>query len=256
MSISSEIQNLIDNLANAYTSLTAKGATIPVNRNMDNLATCIDSVSGGGADQRANVIDITSNGTIACNSADESVIAETPPVYNVTLVGNVVNTNGILSGFSSSNYALVNQSLTVNNKPWELHYSFIKNSTWSDYPMCSNDYGFGFTVDQSVYAIFIGTGGNSWDIVSNATVSVTTQTGVKQYIKCGWTGTEYYIDRSLDGETYTRVYTKSSTTSMGTTTFKFGASRSNGQPLNGTVDLNDCKLYHDGTLIWEGVTRQ
>ena len=49
MSIASEIQNLINNLANAYTSLTAKGATIPTNKNMDNLAACIDSISVGGA---------------------------------------------------------------------------------------------------------------------------------------------------------------------------------------------------------------
>lgn len=256
MSISSEIQKLIQNLSDAYTACVSKGATIPVNQNMDNLSTCIDSISCGGSSQLANVIDITSNGTIACNSADESVTAETPPIYNITLVGSLTNTNGILSGFSASNYALVNQSLTVNNKPWELRYSFIKNSTSADYPMCSNDYGFGFAVDQSLYSVFIGNGGNSWNIATNDTVSVITQTGVKQYIRCGWTGTEYYIDRSLDGETYTRVYTKSSTTSMGTTTFKFGASRSNIQPLDGTVNLNDCKLYHDGVLIWEGVTRQ
>ena len=44
MSIASEIQNLITNLAAAYTSCTNKGATIPQNENFDNLANCIDSI--------------------------------------------------------------------------------------------------------------------------------------------------------------------------------------------------------------------
>lgn len=49
MTIASEIQRVQTNIANAYTSLEAKGATMPDARNSDNLASTIDSVSGGGA---------------------------------------------------------------------------------------------------------------------------------------------------------------------------------------------------------------
>lgn len=252
MSIASELAKLIVTLATCYVKCNSKGATMPVQENMDNLPDCIDSITGGGG-----ISQFVSNPMEAIACADESVTVEIPPSYNVTLVGGLTNNDGVLSGFSSSKYALVNQSLTVNNKSWELYYSFITNSPYNTtYPMCSDDYGFGFGVDAAYYYIYIGTGGSSWDIANGDRQYIVTQTGVKQYIRCGWTGTEYYIDRSLDGETYTRVYTKSSTTSMGTTTFKFGVSRSNAAPLNGTVDLNDCKLYHDGILIWEGVTRQ
>ena len=48
MSIASEIQKLIQNLASAYTACSSKGATIPSNQNFDNLSTCISSISSGG----------------------------------------------------------------------------------------------------------------------------------------------------------------------------------------------------------------
>lgn len=50
MSIASEITRINNNIAAAYTSCNAKGATMPVTQNSANLADCIDSISGGGGD--------------------------------------------------------------------------------------------------------------------------------------------------------------------------------------------------------------
>lgn len=44
MTIASEIQKLITNLANSYTAARSKGATIPEDQNFDNLAACIDTI--------------------------------------------------------------------------------------------------------------------------------------------------------------------------------------------------------------------
>lgn len=48
MSIATEIQKLQTNLSNSYASCSSKGATLPTNQNFDNLASTIDSISGGG----------------------------------------------------------------------------------------------------------------------------------------------------------------------------------------------------------------
>mgnify|MGYP007012479830 CR=1 FL=1 len=48
MSIASEITRINTNIANAYTSLNAKGATIPQEQNSANLADTIDTISAGG----------------------------------------------------------------------------------------------------------------------------------------------------------------------------------------------------------------
>lgn len=48
MSIATELQNLNDNILDAYTAVQGKGGTVPANKNMVNLPTAISSISGGG----------------------------------------------------------------------------------------------------------------------------------------------------------------------------------------------------------------
>ena len=48
MSITSEIERIKTNIANAYTELENKGATIPTDKNSNNLASTITTVTGGG----------------------------------------------------------------------------------------------------------------------------------------------------------------------------------------------------------------
>lgn len=48
MSITSEIQRINTNIANAYTELENKGATIPTDKNSNNLASTITTITGGG----------------------------------------------------------------------------------------------------------------------------------------------------------------------------------------------------------------
>lgn len=48
MTIASEITRIQNNIANAYTACSNKGATMPVSQNSNNLATCIGTISGGG----------------------------------------------------------------------------------------------------------------------------------------------------------------------------------------------------------------
>lgn len=48
MSITSEIQRINTNIANAYTELENKGATIPTDKNSNNLSSTISTITGGG----------------------------------------------------------------------------------------------------------------------------------------------------------------------------------------------------------------
>lgn len=61
MSITSEIQRIKTNIANAYTSCNSKGATMPATQNSANLATTINSISGGTTP--TGTLSITANGT-------------------------------------------------------------------------------------------------------------------------------------------------------------------------------------------------
>ena len=48
MTVSSEITRIRTNIADAYTAASNKGASLPATENSDNLASCIDSISGSG----------------------------------------------------------------------------------------------------------------------------------------------------------------------------------------------------------------
>lgn len=79
MSISSEIQKIISNLADCYTACSDKGATLPQEENLDNLATTISSITGGGGEYTGykgyTVVGspTISNGVISDFSADDFV---------------------------------------------------------------------------------------------------------------------------------------------------------------------------------------
>ena len=67
MSIANELTALSTNLSNAYDAVDNKGGTIPANKNTANLATAINSISGGGS---ANV----ENGTVVNFKAFSSTV--------------------------------------------------------------------------------------------------------------------------------------------------------------------------------------
>lgn len=49
MSIATELQNYNDGLISAYNAVSSKGGTVPANKNLSNLPTAINSISGGTA---------------------------------------------------------------------------------------------------------------------------------------------------------------------------------------------------------------
>lgn len=72
MSIANELTNLSTNISNAYDAVSAKGGTIPANKNTVNLATAISSISGGGG-----TIQITNGGIINLKGLSSTVDAYT-----------------------------------------------------------------------------------------------------------------------------------------------------------------------------------
>lgn len=115
MSISNEIQKIISNLSNCYSACSDKGATLPQEENLDNLATTISSITGGGGEYTGyKGYTVVGNPTISdevisnfsandfvkspiCWSADDSSLAtfEIKLVFSITGTGTDGN-DGIL----------------------------------------------------------------------------------------------------------------------------------------------------------------
>ena len=91
MTIASEITRIKTNISNAYTALEAKGATIPSEKNSANLASTVNTISGGSGETNYLGRIITEDGVFQFPS--ESFSFSLPD--NVTSIGN----NGLYYAF-------------------------------------------------------------------------------------------------------------------------------------------------------------
>lgn len=69
------------------------------------------------------------------------------------------------------------------------------------------------------------------------------------WVEFGYDGTKFFIDKSLDGTTFTNVWTL---TRNSTLNLSWGTEIISGDS-NLYVDLKECKLWEDGNLVWQGV---
>lgn len=112
MSVASEITRIKNNIANAYTAINSKGGTLPQTQNSANLATAINSISGGGSGSIQVINGIieqykASNQTISANSFVQ-FIGDTQLVKNTS--GASVYENIVAVKVSSDKVFVVHRS--------------------------------------------------------------------------------------------------------------------------------------------------
>lgn len=70
MTIATEITRIKTNIENAYSKAQEKGATVPQIKNSENLATCIESITGGGGGSSLPYAYAVSNGVLTATTGD------------------------------------------------------------------------------------------------------------------------------------------------------------------------------------------
>ena len=267
MSITSEISRIQTNIADAYTAAEAKGATMPVTENSDNLASTIESITGCGEQVEA----INNTGAVI-TSGDKVWIEPSGNNYNLvnfrsaysnfTVVGSLtVNTStGVATGFSLNNYLQLPEPFNPGNQPWEVQVKFSSDDV-SQSPAIFHSmtyksggiYGIVLDIWEGKFELGISNNGNSWLFAQSGTY--TPQSNTVYWVKSGWTGTEYYLDYSIDGTNYTRDITITSSTpahqnNMVSVFGLFSWSPNAGRYLNGPLYLEDCYIKINGLEWW------
>lgn len=187
-----------------------------------------------------------------------------PAIANVIKVGNVIDEDGVLSGFSYTNWIQTPSELPLNGNTWEMIFK-IKTPSVLDNPLViageryTNDYQNTFALNPSGKLILqLSTAHTSYDLVVRGTAVLNTNT--EYYVKCSFNGTVYEIYYSLNGKDYILDGSTESSHSLPNASWNIGRAYWTGAestgyayPFEGTIDLNESYINIDGQRWWSGV---
>lgn len=182
--------------------------------------------------------------------------------YNVNITGTLTNNNGVLSGFSSSDYATINVPFNPAGNDWVIQLGFTTGSS------VSGDQFFLGQPDNSTMSVITGiqntqffialrdeNGGDIvfWDNIYPPYL----ETNTKYYVRISYSSsTGYEIKYSTDKVSWNSIWSNSSTTTVGMPSdLVLGNHANSSSPFLGSIDLNDCYIKVSGTTIWEGVSQ-
>ena len=179
---------------------------------------------------------------------------------NVTKVGSVVDTDGVLSGLSASNYAKTPNTINFNSADsWEIITKHNITSVGSVNDGFMGILGGQFNVNYYINAankatVELSSNGASYDIGSISMLNAIVL-NTDFYLKLEFIGTAYNFYYSEDGENYTLQGTISSSAKVSSRNnyFALGVDeRGSHTSWQGSIDLNGCYINIDGQRWWDG----
>lgn len=181
--------------------------------------------------------------------------------YNVVTYGDLINTNGVLSGFSGSNYATIPLNFNPVQRPFEVVFKFAGTNgvIWNVGDLTTPRGHIEFEIYQSkLYAEAAANTALIWSIDGVTTLSPNTN----YWVKLAYNGVDTYsLYLSADGITWNTEGTATSSAFLadGSTEYNLiGVQAENGgvitYPFDGSIDLNESYISIDNVRWWQGVT--
>lgn len=174
-------------------------------------------------------------------------------ISNVTKVGAVEDDKGVLSGFSTNNYAIAT-GIVYGSKT--TYITKIKTGTQDNKEKQFYNRDKHVTCNYKSNYLYTWNWGTSQEVIILSNVTENTTYWIKQELD----GTTNKVSYSTDGINYTVAitYTDTGLNYQVNQNLTFGvASYNYGAPLtSGSVDLNEFSILVDGQTVWQGVTNQ
>lgn len=182
--------------------------------------------------------------------------------YNVNITGTLTNNNGVLSEFSSSNYATVNTPFNPSSNDWVIQLGLTTSNS------LSGDQFFLGQLGSSTASVIMGIqnaeffialrdeiGDNIVEFDKISYIGVDANT--KYYIRISYSGSAgYEIKTSPDETSWTTIWSSGYTTTVGMpSNLMLGVNGDASSPFQGSIDLNDCYIEVDNTIVWRGVSQ-
>lgn len=175
------------------------------------------------------------------------------------VVGSPTITNGVVSNFSTSNYITSSIPFAPGSSTWETITKVNWNGSASvvGFIFGSVNYSFNISVRPNTsgkLGIYVSSNGSSYDIANGVQGTNSLQANQDTWVKLGWNGTEYYVEISTDGETYTRDITVTSSLQVyqNNIPLRYGSHPNDSESWQGTMDLTQTSYSVDGVKVWQG----
>ena len=170
---------------------------------------------------------------------------------DLTTVGSPTIVDGVASGFSSSNYLSIGTFAPTT--PWEAVFR-VKTPNTAGARYFLGNLGYGLVVGSTAATnkvgmkLFCSSNGTSWNLANIAAVGQL-ELDTFYYIRFGFSGTEYYIEYSSDGITYTGRSVSNSTTNIISSNLLIGIGYGSNYYWSNEVDLNNSYIKVNGAYF-------
>lgn len=195
------------------------------------------------------------------NNATETKTVKHYQSINVTVVGNLTESKGVIRGFTADNYAQIPIAPPIYGDDWEYctKIKLSNNAVISPIIATSVNYdGFQLQVNASgVLQFYLSSNGTSWNVANGLTGTTVLETN-KDYwvlIKAYSVSNIYHYDvmLSTDGKTYKNEISSTiigATVYEATTLYNIGKNHST-NIFNGSIDLKETYFTVSSVRIWE-----
>lgn len=224
-----------------------KGATLLLINNSNELAFNVDN---------ANPLTYTNimGETRTVDSLLSIDVSGTPYFYeNFTKIGSPTINNGVVSGFSSSNYLQLNNTVNLGNN-FEIVFkinltSYTSSGVGNNIFSGKNNQYIIFYINSNGKLSFDIGNGSSW-IISSSIGTTTIPLNTDYYVKLTYNGTSYISYSSTDGNTWTQESIEASSQIIPSFTGLIGVTRSLSEPLLGSIDLKESYININNNTWW------
>ena len=181
-------------------------------------------------------------------------------LLNVTEIGSPKVDNGVVSGFSATNYLKITDSFDVSAaQSWEVVYKIKTGTSLSAQSMCghtgSSNYD-PFTIDINSSKFQLGLcKSSSSNLLKDKKGTYTVLVDTTYWLKLTFNGSRYALSYSLDGVDFIEDVVLESTTKIWTSNLVLGRQQGadSEYPFLGSIDLNECYIKINGELWWTGM---
>lgn len=187
---------------------------------------------------------------------------------NVEVVGSPVVNNGVLSGFSTSNYVKLPQIFNPGSSTWEIVIPFSVDNLDTEQSIFMSCIEGSALNRYLLLAVEPNTGEircyynyeqTNWQTTGSFGAENTISTGKKYWVKVEYDGTNLKGYLSTNGSDYTlclneEIAIPATASTNNITTLGLYAANEKTMPLNGSIDLKECYIKIDNELWWSGAT--